>query len=96
MVQCMESWLLADRECLARFFGQGFSERSLPARERDLEAIGKGEILTSLAEATLKCKTKAPYQKGKHSFVILARIDPSKVLERSPHARRLLEALKSW
>jgi Domain of unknown function (DUF4276) len=95
MVQCMESWLLADRECLAEFFGQGFSEKSLPARQRDLETIGKSEILASLAEATRKCKTKAPYQKGKHSFVLLARIDPTNVLEKSSHARRLLDALKS-
>jgi Domain of unknown function (DUF4276) len=95
MVQCMESWLLADRECLAEYFGQGFSEKSLPAKQRDIEAIGKGEILASLAEATRKCKTKAPYKKGKHSFVLLARIDPGKVLEKSPHAKRLLDALKS-
>jgi hypothetical protein len=95
MVQCMESWLLADRECLAKFFGQGFSEKSLPARQRKMEEIDKSEVLDSLVKASRKCKTKQSYQKGTHSFMLLARIDPSKVMAVSPHARRLLEVLRS-
>lgn len=31
MVQFMESWFLADKECLAEYFGSGFREASLPA-----------------------------------------------------------------
>ena len=46
-------------------------------------------------KATRKCKTKEHYLKGKHSFVLLGRIDPSKVIAASPHAKRLLDALKS-
>ena len=34
MVQCMEAWFVADRELLARFFGQGFSENPLPGDSR--------------------------------------------------------------
>jgi hypothetical protein len=95
MVQCMESWLLADRECLAKFFGQGFSEKSLPVRQRKIEEIDKSEILNSLVKASRKCKTKQPYQKGMHSFLLLARIDARKVIAASPHASRLLEVLRS-
>ncbi len=95
MVQCMESRLLADRDCLAKFFGQGFFEKSLPAKQRKIEEIGKSEVLDSLVRASRKCKTKQPYQKGTHSFLLLARIDARKVIKASPHARRLINVLSS-
>lgn len=34
MVQCMESWFLADRDTLKAFFGIGFKESQLPAATR--------------------------------------------------------------
>ena len=33
MVQCMETWFLADRDNLADYFGHGFNPNALPARE---------------------------------------------------------------
>lgn len=92
MVQCMESWFLADRVTLAAFFGQGFNEKALPGRE-DIEAIPKADVLSSLKNASRGTATKGRYGKGRHSFAILALIDPLLVRRASPHADRLLTAL---
>lgn len=93
MVQCMESWFLADIESLRAFFGDGFNARTLPARS-EIEQIPKSEVLTSLKNATRKCGRTRKYTKGRHSFAILAASDPTLVIERSPHARRLVDFLK--
>jgi hypothetical protein len=93
MVQCMESWLLADRDALSRFFGQGFKASALPAASRPLEELSKPSIYQSLAQATSDCKTKDAYGKGDHSFKLLALIDPAKVFQASPWAQRFIETL---
>ena len=91
MVQVMESWLVADKETLASFFGQGFKEGALPKRQ-DVEAISKADVMRGLHDATRRT-SKGSYSKGKHSFEILARIRPSRVRQASRHADRLLAAL---
>ena len=93
MVQCMETWLLADRESLSLFFAQGFNENALPA-SANLEDIAKEDLLNGLRNATRACKRKASYGKGEHSFKLLALIDPKKVSEASPWAKRFIDALK--
>lgn len=95
MVVCMESWFLADKVALSRFFGQGFTENSLP-KNPNIEEIPKEQIFSSLQQATLNCKTKAPYGKGKHSFDILLKISPAFVSNASPWAKRFLEKLNSF
>lgn len=94
MVQCMESWLLADREVLSSFFGQGFKPAALPAVSRPLEGLDKPLLYQALAQATSDCKTKATYGKGDHSFKLLALIDPAKVFRASPWAQRFIETLQ--
>lgn len=94
MVQCMESWFLADRENLNSFFGQGFQKNKLPATSRSVEGIAKSEIYKVLAEATKNCKTKAQYGKGEHSFKLLAHITPDRVTNASPWAKRFVDELK--
>ena len=95
MVQCMEAWILADRETLKAFFGQGFKDRSLPAPAHRVEGIGKQQIYDALAKASRDCKTKSSYGKGEHSFKLLAMINPAKVSEASPWAQRLIETLQA-
>jgi len=95
MVQCMEAWLLADRETLKAFFGQGFKENALPVATNRIEGIGKQQLYDGLAKATRDCKTKSAYGKGEHSFKLLALVDPAKVMEASPWARRFVETLQS-
>ena len=92
MVQCMEAWFLADRDSLRAFFGPGMIESALPGNP-NVESISKQDVLTSLEKATLNCKVKAAYGKGEHSFKVLARIDPAKVSQASPWARRFFDTL---
>jgi hypothetical protein len=93
MVQCMETWFLADQEMLAIFFGQGFNAKSLP-RVNVIEDVSKSEVYKLLAKATKNCKTKTPYSKGKHSFELLALVDPTKVMSASTWAKRFIEEMK--
>jgi hypothetical protein len=92
MVVCMESWFLADKGALARFFGQGFNANSLP-KNTNIELVPKEDIYAGLQSATSNCKTKAPYGKGEHSFQILRLIAPDKINNASPWAKRFLEKL---
>ena len=94
MVQIMETWFIADRASLIKFFGPGFKATKLPALGRAVEGIAKSEVYRSLKDASADCKTKAPYGKGAHSFKILASIDPEVVSLASPWANRFFDALK--
>lgn len=95
MVQCMEAWLVADRETLKKFFGQGFKESALPPVTNSLERTDKQKIYAALATATRDCKTKSAYGKGEHSFKLLALVDPGKVMAASPWAKRFVETLQT-
>lgn len=91
MVQCMESWLLADWDTTAAFFAQGFDgKRKLG---RPIESIPKEDIYELLKLASRNCQ-KGQYSKGAHSFKLLAQIDPKKVTEASPWAKRFIDELK--
>ena len=92
MVQCMESWFLADQDELAALFGDEFHPKALPARP-EVEDIPKKDVLNGLKAATRNCGKKGKYDKGQHSFRILARLAPAKVTASSPHAKRLIETL---
>ncbi len=92
MVQCMEAWFLADQATLAEFFGVGFNRNALPARP-DVENIQKADIGQGLNRATRRCASKGAYRKGRHSFAILAKLNPEKVVAASPHAKRLVDTL---
>ena len=93
MVQCMEAWFVADRQSLGVYFGQDFKAAALPAQ--DVEAIAKDDLERTLKQATRACsKGKGTYRKGRHSFELLGCLDPSKVMESSPHARWLIDALR--
>lgn len=94
MVQVMENWFLADQEALKAFFGQGFKENALPAANNAIEGIAKPQVYSALAQATSTCKTKAAYGKGEHSFKLLTKIDPVKVTQASPWAKRLVDVLR--
>lgn len=93
MVQCMESWFLADRRTLEAFFGQGFHGGSLPASATPVESVAKGEVLRALGDATRHCRSKGAYGKGRHSFDLLGRIDPERVRAASPWADRFVREL---
>ncbi|NYH97485.1 hypothetical protein FHX63_000261 [Cupriavidus plantarum] len=95
MVQCMEHWLLAHREQLEAYFGQGFQRNVLPAAAQGIETVTKAVAYNSIQSATKNSKTKGQYGKGQHSFELLALIDPAKVLAASPWAKRFVVELRS-
>ena len=91
MVQSMESWLLADKDTLSEFYGQGFLRNSLPQRA-DVEAVNKHEVIQALKHAS-KDTTKGSYQKTEHGYALLGLILPGRVGAASRHANRLNEMI---
>jgi hypothetical protein len=91
MAQVMEAWFYADQEELQRYFRQGFRRAAMSQRQ-DVESIPKADVLTGLELAT-KHSEKGEYAKGRDSFEILARIDPTRVKVAAMHADRLLGVL---
>ena len=91
MVQVMETWFLADRDLLRRYFGPELREDALRAWPA-LERVPKATVLEALDRATAACRT--PYGKGRVSFDLLARLDPARVERACPNAKRLLDRLR--
>lgn len=92
MVEVMETWLIADREMLERYFGANFRANQIPAWS-SLEAVPKKTILETLDRSTAGCRRKR-YAKGKISFELLGGTDPNKVENACPHAKLLLDRLR--
>lgn len=88
MVQAMETWFLADRDALRKYFGARFKPNALK-KWPGLEAVPKQTALDALERATTK-----HYAKGKVSFGLLAHIDPALVATACPHAEALLNRLR--
>ena len=93
MVQCMESWFLADGKAVAAYFGRGFRENALSKNPR-VEQVPKPDVLRGLERAAKDTKKKG-YSKGAHAFPILARLDAKKIEEASPWAKRFFDHLRA-
>lgn len=92
MTQVMETWFLADKDMLKNYFGSDFIERHIREWPR-LEEVSKPTVYEALSRATAGCSPQ--YSKGRVSFELLERLDPSKVLSRCPHAKKLVDYLLS-
>ena len=92
MVVAMETWFLADRELLKQHFGQDFVESHFK-RWPALEDVPKKTVLDALQAATAGCST--PYEKGKVSFDLLAKLNSNRVETACPHAKELLDRLRN-
>ncbi len=92
MVQLMETWLLADRSELGSFFGSGFRGAALPGNPA-VEGIPKRDVMRGICEAS-RASRKGEYHKGNHSFLLLARVDPQRLSEISPWARRFFDHVR--
>ena len=92
MVQVMESWFLADRPALAAYFGRDFRAAALP-QSTAIEDVPKDDVLDGIKNASRH--TSKAYDKGRHSFEILERLDVSRVTDACPRAKRLIDALQS-
>ena len=91
MAQVMETWLVADRDALAAYYGQDFHAKALPAR-KNLEEEGKTAVADALERATRHTQ-KGGYRKIQHAADLLARIDPAKARARCRHCARLFDTL---
>ena len=92
MVQVMETWFLADRAALRKYFDQQFSENPLKQWPR-LEDVPKLTVIKAIKSATANCSK--PYAKGKVSFELLEQINPAFVVTACPHAKVLLDRLET-
>lgn len=92
MVQVMETWFLADRDLLHSYFGPALRESHLKAW-RSLAEVPKATVLRALDQATAACSS--PYAKGQVSFKLLLKLNPEKVEQACPDAKRLLDRLRN-
>jgi len=91
MVQVMESWLIADIDTLAEYYGQEFNRNAIP-RNNNVEEISKAAIESALKRATERTK-KREYHKINHGPKILAMIDVSIVRKKAPYCECLFEKI---
>ena len=92
MAQCMESWLVVDSPALAAHFGRGFKSAKLP-QNPEVEKIDKGDIMSGLKSAT-QGSSKGEYHKTRDGFALIGKIEPYRVEERAPHAKRFFDVLR--
>ncbi len=93
MVQCMETWIVADRGTLRTVFGNDLREGALPA-DHDLESRPKDDVQQALEDATRECGRDRMYKKGKRSFQVVGKLDPARLRERLPHFDALCDTLE--
>ncbi|MGL5131445.1 MAG: DUF4276 family protein [Planktothrix sp.] len=91
MVQVMESWLIADINTLANYYGQGFNRTAIPGNN-NVEKISKSDIESALKSAT-KNTIKGKYHKINHGPKIIEMIDVSIVREKAPYCDRLFKKI---
>jgi hypothetical protein len=95
MVQCMESWFLADRNALEMFYDGGFLAKSLPGSSTNIEIIRKPDVASGIKKATANTRTKGAYEKIGHGAVLLGLIDSLLVERASPHAKEFHDFLRA-
>lgn len=80
MVQCMETWIVADPEALEGFYKQGFRGNRLPQR-LNLEEESKNDVIAKLEGAT-EDSGKGKYAKIRHASKLLVLLNPEKIAKR--------------
>lgn len=91
MTQTMETWILADSEALAKYYGQNFVRNALP-KSGDLERVSKIDVEQALKQATRKTQ-KGAYHKIEHAGDLLELIDPKKARKKCRHCDQLFSVL---
>lgn len=93
MIECMETWLVADRAALVKFYGKELNEKALPAN-RNLESVPKHTIADALKQATKKTQ-KGEYHKINHAFEIMELLNVATVRSAVPSCERLFAELET-
>jgi len=92
MVEMMEAWFHADKDELARFYGEGFKRNELK-RNPKVEQIPKKDLADGLRAATRGTLQKGAYHKTAHGPALLARIDRDRVRRAAPNCDKLFRAV---
>lgn len=92
MVQAMETWIVADPNALAAYYGTDFASNVLPRPGSNLEAVAPREIESLLSRSARRTR-KRKYRKIRDGSALLARIDPAAVQGRCPSCKRLFDNL---
>ena len=92
MVQVMETWIFADPDTLAKYYGSRFRANSLPATTNP-ETIPKASIMIALQASTRRTE-KGTYHKIRHASEILQRLDQPRVRQRCRACDRLFDTLE--
>jgi len=93
MIQCMETWIVADPDALAAYYGRHFEANALP-RRRDLEEVTVLAMVRALAKAT-RPTSKGVYQKIRDASALLQRIDSLRVRARCLSCDRMFLELRA-
>ena len=90
MTTCMEAWIVADPDTLAKHFGTELQKNALPSTD-GLESRHRDELYDALTHATRNC-TNA-YQKGRRSFDVVGKLNPTVLAATLPSFARILRIL---
>ena len=91
MVQVMESWFLADKDALGRYYGRDFQPNRLPLN-KNVEHVPGNDVISGLENATRPTR-KGKYHKTRHAPDLLAQIDAAKVRQAAPNCDMLFASL---
>ena len=94
MVQLMEAWFLADRDCLTTYYGASLRNRRLP-NNRQPESVRKNDVLNRLRQAT-QGSPKGAYHKTDHAPEILEQLNPTTVYNACPNFALLVDHLREY
>lgn len=90
MTTCMETWVVADRETLKRYYRHELQENALPP-VNELEKRTRHELHDALKHATRNCANA--YRKGKRSFEVVGELDPDVLTKLLPSFKRAIRVL---
>ncbi|MDO9516987.1 MAG: DUF4276 family protein [Methanosarcinaceae archaeon] len=92
MTTCMETWIVADRDALAKHYGNELQESALPPLV-NLESRHRHDIQNDLFHATRNCSNA--YKKGKRSFDVLEKLSPHELESHLPSFVRVKQILEN-
>jgi Domain of unknown function (DUF4276) len=91
MTTCMETYIVADRATLKKYYGSKLQQSALPPQQ-NLEQRSRQQVQEKLVEATRNCSNA--YAKGKRSFDILGKLTPAALQKHLPSFFRVCRILE--
>lgn len=93
MMQCMETWVVADPETLSKVFRDCLLPNALPPLF-ELERRSKSDVQAALQQATSRCDRSRKYEKGRRSYQVVIKLKTAALSNNLPHFRDLIAHLK--